>query len=174
MIKHRTNLNEAMPKRKLVGVEVGVAEGNNSNDMLTNWNIKTLYLVDIWKTTPDQAGDASSPQEWHDSNLANTKLLMKKHGNKAKLLQGMSLDMAKKIKDGTLDFVYLDGDHSYEGCMADLKAWYPKLKKGGLMGGHDFLNHAYGIHKAVHEFAKSEVHTVPEHSPENASFYFVK
>lgn len=175
-IKHRTELNKLMPKRKLIGVEVGVASGLNANDMLTNWNMKTLYMVDIWRCIPDQKGDAGSPQSWHDSNLANTKSLMKKHKGKYKLLRGLSSEVVESVKDNSLDFVYLDGNHSYEGVRLDLAIWMPKLKKGGVMAGHDYLNEAYGVNQAVGEFCKDkfEIQIVPEHKAEDASFYFIK
>ena len=39
----------------------------------------------------------------------------------------------------SVDFVYIDARHDYKGAMEDIKAWWPKLKKGGLLSGHDFL-----------------------------------
>jgi predicted O-methyltransferase YrrM len=175
-IKHRTELNKLMPKRKLVGVEVGVAQGLNANDMLTNWNMKMLYLVDIWKCLPGNVGDAASPQSWHESNLDNVRSLMEKHKGKYKLLRGLSNEVAKDVKNNSLDFVYIDCDHSYEGVKSDLATWFPKLKKGAVMAGHDVLNQAYGVEQAVMEFCKDrfEVFIVPEHKAEDASFYFIK
>ena len=175
MIKHRTQLNQLMPKRKLVGAEIGVASGLNANEMLMNWDIKTLYLVDNWECVPTQKGDASSPQSWHDFNLESTKRLMANHKGKSILLKGESKDMADKIKDESLDFIYIDGDHSYEGVMSDLKSWVRKVKKGGVVSGHDFLNIAYGVKEAVEQFANgTEVITIPENKDEDASFYFIK
>lgn len=176
VIKHRTELNKLMPKRKLVGVEVGVASGLNSNDMLMNWNLKKLYLVDNWGCIEGQAGDASSPQEWHDFNYESTKRLMVNHKSKAVFLKGTSVEMSKKVKDNSLDFAYIDSDHSYEGVKADLEAWFPKVKTGGVIAGHDVLNQAYGVEQAVMEFCKDkyEVFIVPEHKAEDASFYFIK
>ena len=78
-IKHRTELSKLMPNRKLIGAEIGVASGLNSNDMLMNCDIKTLYLVDNWKCISNQKGDGSSPQSWHDFNYESTKRLMKNH-----------------------------------------------------------------------------------------------
>lgn len=174
-IKHRTELNKLMGKKQLSGAEIGVASGLHSRDILTNWNMKKLYMVDVWKQIPTQAGDASSPQQWHDENLASTQKLVAPFGNKAVFLQGDSVKMADRVKDGTLDFVYLDGNHSYEGCLEDLKAWTPKVKKGGIIAGHDYLATQYGVQEAVLEFAKGlEVHIIPEHKEEDAGFYFIK
>jgi hypothetical protein len=71
----------------------------------------------------------------------------------------------------------LDACHTYEAVLADLNAYLPKLKKGGIMAGHDFLAKDYGVEKAVYEFCKQknyEVNTIPELSDENASFWFQK
>ena len=51
-----------------------------------------------------------------------------------------SVRAAKQFKDGYFDFVYIDADHSYDGVTADLEAWYPKVRKGGMLAGHDYKN----------------------------------
>lgn len=43
------------------------------------------------------------------------------------------------VADASLDLVYLDADHSYEAVTADIKAWMPKIKSGGWISGHDYL-----------------------------------
>ena len=52
--------------------------------------------------------------------------------------RGKSLDALQFFKDGELDFIYIDGDHRYEGVLADLKGWRKKLKEGGILAGHDW------------------------------------
>jgi len=52
--------------------------------------------------------------------------------------RGKSLDALEFVADGSCDFVYIDGDHRYEGVLADLKGWRKKLKEGGIMAGHDW------------------------------------
>jgi len=57
-----------------------------------------------------------------------------------------------------LDYVYVDARHDYAGVKEDLEAWWPKLRKGGLLAGHDFIPDGivkegdFGVQKAVHEF----------------------
>ena len=70
-----------------------------------------------------------------------------------------SEDVVKKFKDNSLDFIYIDALHTYEGCKKDIKLWWPKLKKGGLFSGHDYINGRlpegnFGVKKAVDEFVK--------------------
>ena len=52
--------------------------------------------------------------------------------------RGKSLEALQFFKDGQLDFIYIDGDHRYEGVLADLNGWRPKLRDGGIMAGHDW------------------------------------
>ena len=64
------------------------------------------------------------------------------------------MDAAKDILDG-LDFVFIDADHSYDGCHADIEAWASKVRPGGLLCGHDYDNvdfPQWGVKRAVDEF----------------------
>ena len=65
-----------------------------------------------------------------------------------------SLVAAKLYADESLDFVFIDASHDYENVKADLIAWYPKVKKGGIISGHDYLGEYEwpGVYKAVNEF----------------------
>lgn len=74
------------------------------------------------------------------------------------LLHMDSVDAARRIEDGSLDLVFIDADHSYQGCKTDIAAWLPKIKRGGWLGGHDYHNHDprydfSGVDRAVDEFA---------------------
>jgi hypothetical protein len=64
-----------------------------------------------------------------------------------------SLLAADQFKDKSLDFVYIDGDHTYDGVVTDITAWIPKIKSDGIIGGHDYKEPTFpGVTKAVHEF----------------------
>jgi hypothetical protein len=68
-----------------------------------------------------------------------------------------SLAAAPLIPDGSVDLIFVDADHSYDGCLADCRAWWPKVKPGGgWLGWHDYLNSdrrfAFGVNQAVDEF----------------------
>ena len=69
------------------------------------------------------------------------------------LIQGLSVEMAKNYDDNSIDMVFIDADHSYESVKADLHAWYPKVKKGGIFSGHDYSEYMHkGLVIAVDEF----------------------
>ncbi len=68
-----------------------------------------------------------------------------------------SLGAARKLaaRRGTIDFVFIDGDHSYEACTADIEAWTPFVKRGGVIAFHDFGSRADGVTRAIFEAIKA-------------------
>lgn len=75
--------------------------------------------------------------------------------SRVRIYREHSPEAAQVFADGSLDWVYLDGDHTYEGITADLNAWWPKVKPGGLLTGDDCeLGHWWGdaVVRAVDEF----------------------
>ena len=63
-----------------------------------------------------------------------------------------SYNVHADFPDGYFDFIYIDGDHSYEGVRQDIELYLPKLRKGGIIGGHDYsANEWPGVVKAIHE-----------------------
>lgn len=155
--------------------EIGVAEGYYSAEIL-GWpnNFPKHYLVDRWRTV-NIAGDSAQPQAWHDANLLDAQIKVSRFKERAVFLRGDSTQMALRVPDGSLVFLYLDGDHSYRGVMDDLNAWVCKVKSGGVVGFHDYENPAYGVKKAVREFAKLhnlEIHLLPEDAMKDAGCWF--
>lgn len=177
-VKYRIELPLLMKELKLpmIAVEIGVAEGNNSNDLIEH-GVETMYSVDAWKTL-NQRGDGGYEQSWHDMNYNKAVKLLSKHKEKSIIIKGVSHEVAETFEDESIGMIYLDGDHSYEGVMKDLEAWYPKVVKGGIIAGHDYLSQDYGVNRAVREFAKAnkvfEVLTIPEKKTVDAGFYFKK
>lgn len=58
-------------------------------------------------------------------------------------------------KQGSIDLIFIDGDHSYEACKADITAWAPFVKRGGVMAFHDFGSRAEGVTRAIFEEIKA-------------------
>ena len=59
--------------------------------------------------------------------------------------------------EGSLDFVFIDGNHSYEFVREDIASWFPIIKRNGLFSGHDYGNEEFpGVKRAVDEFARSK------------------
>lgn len=178
-IKHRIELVKLLPENSVVA-ELGVAEGNFSNDLLEA-GVGILYSVDNWGHIPHVTGDGNFPQDFHDANYKAATEKLSKFGYRSLIFKGLTVGVASRIPDNFLDMVYLDAAHYYDGVISDLVSWYPKVKPGGIISGHDYLNvEDYGVNKAVNDFVKNilnkdiEIITIPENNIKDASFYFIK
>lgn len=174
MIKHRINLNTLLPENPIT-VELGVAEGLFSRDILQEWKPELHYLVDVWGTA-NLPGDVGNDQPWHDSNYQNVIKLLEPFTN-YKILRGLTVQMSGHVPDNSVDLVYIDACHSYECVRDDINAWWDKVKSGGIMAFHDYEMSHYGVKQAVVEFAYSRglnVISIPENSVVDAGAYFVK
>lgn len=123
--------------RDVIGIEIGVCAGLNSYVLLESCpNIKKLYGVDSWAPFEDWNGPVT--QELQDLAYAATIATLKPFENRIKLIRSTSTEAANYFRDESMDFVFIDGDHSHEGVLNDLTLYYPKVKKGGIISGHDF------------------------------------
>jgi predicted O-methyltransferase YrrM len=129
---------------KGTSIEIGVGTGMFSLAFLKEWQGKKHYCVDTWydlQTGETQnQGDARYEQALRD-------LLM---DTRISVIRKSSVEAAKDFDNEMFDFVYIDAAHDYEYVIADLKAWFHKVKIGGIIAGHD-LNYP-GVIKAVEEF----------------------
>jgi hypothetical protein len=125
-----------------LGAEIGVERGNFSKLILSQWT-GNLISVDMW--------EHEEIYKTAMANLTDRRCLPTKMS---------SVEAAKRVSDEALDFVYIDADHDYEHCKQDLEAWFPKVRHGGLVAGHDYLNWTkeegagceFGVKAAVDEF----------------------
>jgi hypothetical protein len=156
------------------GVEVGVYRGDLSADLLHAFPYLRLSLVDTWAVpAPDSdyaaTGDEASTQTQaeHDANLAATIAVTGSVGAKGrgKISRNTSAKAAGGTRGRSLDFVFIDADHSYSGVLQDCKLWWTKLKSdrgespGGVLCGHDYLLPGVEVGKvtvtrAVNDFAE--------------------
>ena len=130
----------------LTGAEIGVYKGDNAEFMLKILEPTMLYLIDPWNNFLD----TDSNEIIGETQYIETQQRLKEYGNK-RLIKRTSQEASKIIQD-ELDFVYIDADHHYDSIVNDLKLWYPKVKKGGVLAGHDYHKSMEGIVKAVNEF----------------------
>uniref|UniRef100_A0A7S1UV03 Methyltransferase domain-containing protein n=1 Tax=Grammatophora oceanica TaxID=210454 RepID=A0A7S1UV03_9STRA len=125
------------------GVEIGVQQGRFSEVfILAQWkSFESYRLVDLWGHQPNSnyLDSANVNQAAQDRNYNTVKKRLRKHGNKTILMRMTSLTAALKIPDASLDFAYVDARHDYCGVKEDLEAYWPKLRPGALMAGHDYV-----------------------------------
>lgn len=149
----RPSLFNLLGKENLVGAEIGTYRGVNAYKILQNLSITKLYMIDPYDASKPIAGMNIS------QDLAN--ILQREvyntfsiFGEKIKIINKTSIDALTEISE-ELDFVYIDGAHSYENVKKELELYYPKIKKGGLLAGHDYDEdpNANGVKQAVQEFS---------------------
>jgi hypothetical protein len=129
----------------LIGVEVGVFRGDNAVSILNSLNMGLLYLVDPYV---DYLQDTDLIPIGNARQEASR--LLEPYADKIKQIFMPSDLAASEIPSG-LDFVYIDGNHYYPYVKKDIECYYPKVRLGGLVGGHDF--DFPGVRRAVCEFA---------------------
>mmetsp|Transcript_25415 Transcript_25415/g.39042 ORF Transcript_25415/g.39042 Transcript_25415/m.39042 type:complete len:257 (-) Transcript_25415:294-1064(-) len=129
------------------GAEVGVWKGDFSKYMLENMPTLTSYiLVDSWRhldqwNKPWNKDDAEFEAVFQTA-MQNTKSFQ--DAGICSVVRGTNVEAAPQIPDASLDFVYLDGDHTLRGIMFDLNLYAPKVRPGGMVCGDDYT---FGQHE---------------------------
>lgn len=177
-LRHRDDLGLVLNEMGLIGagVEVGVLYGENAEKILEKWTGQFLYLVDPyvtqdWSRYTDQTNTINFSEA-----LERARQKLSKFDGRSAFVRKMSVDAAKDFKDDELDFVYIDGNHDYAAVLDDMDAWWPKVKQGGVLGGHDFYdtNTDYfrcGVESAVRRWTSE--HKVPLIGPLDCTSWFV-
>jgi hypothetical protein len=120
------------------GVEVGVFKGEFSKHIVENWG-GTLYMVDVWQPLDEKQYNDTSNHSQNEDVYEQAMKSIEGYEDRAIMIRTSS-EIAKNLfQDGSLDFVYIDANHAYEFVKDDIKFWYPKVKSGGYLCGHDFL-----------------------------------
>ena len=130
-------------------VEIGTWQGGFAEALLKHTKCKKLYCIDPYRhfennEYPDSMNNLT--QANFDVIFANTQARLSKYGNRVEFIRELSVDAAQKFSDETFDFIYIDGNHDFAYVDADIKAWFPKLKKGGYLCGDDVYSHTLDNH----------------------------
>jgi len=157
-----------------IGIEIGVLRGEYSKIILDRWHNGTLYLVDTWRHLDEYIDLNGRNDQYHYDCMVETTKNIKEHQNRAHMIRMDSTVAANMFPDEYFDFIFIDADHSYEAVVKDLEVWWPKIKKGGLFCGDDYIpddgdiwliNHdtdtqeyagKFGVRRAVNEFAQQQ------------------
>jgi hypothetical protein len=135
-------------------VEVGVQLGQYSQ-VLLNGRPKELYLVDCWQAQSrelyqDPANVSQAEQDRKYNEVLKRFLL----NQRVRIIRHWSTAAALLFPDKSLDFVYLDANHSLIAVNSDIEAWWPKLKAGGCLAGHDYGVPRFQVTQAVDQFVR--------------------
>lgn len=120
-----------------LGVELGVAAGRHSEYILENTCVEKLWSIDRWQHVDGYDDLMNLSQNDHDDLYAYACMKLSRFGDRSEVIRSDTVIASSLFSDRYLDFVYVDADHSYEGCKRDLLAWIPKIKEGGFITGHD-------------------------------------
>ena len=119
------------------GAELGVYKGRTFCFVLQQCPNLTLYGVDLWDAQPDNEGPENYVDRDHKTAENRTRNNAKQFGDRAIIIKDWTLEAAKQVEDRSLDFVFIDGDHSMLGVATDILVWQPKVKEEGWIIGHD-------------------------------------
>jgi len=134
-------------KKEITAAEIGVFFGENAFEINKNLKVKKLYLIDPYENYEDYKTDEicsklkKARKNAHRINSARNIIW----------IENSSEDATKRINE-EIDFLYIDGNHEYNYVKKDLELYWPKIKKGGIMAGHDIQG--VGVSKALIEFVK--------------------
>ena len=151
-----------------VGAEVGVACGFFSEVLCKAIPGLKLYAVDIWDFSPDDDDKTTAKQQKWNYDEARVRLAE----YDVKFVKKRSMEAVRLFQDGELDFVYIDASHSFDNSMEDIINWSRKVRKGGVVSGHDYSTKKPGVKLAVDTYVK--VHNlklqVIKYNPKNPTF----
>lgn len=141
-----------------MGAEIGVAYAENAEKWLANWNEGQLLLVDPYAQQDKSVYRDTTGQMNMEAAYEHAKHRLMRFGARAKFIREFSLPATNLVADESLDFAYIDGAHDYRNVLDDLTAWWPKVRPGGIVGGHDFyhvdtVDDLCEVPRAVSEFA---------------------
>ena len=151
---------ETPPRTGAVVVEVGVALGR-SLSFIADWclaNQRTdieVWAVDSW-CHHEPNGEQQTMASVAGGDFSLYVKMMLEHDPKAfefiRPIRATSERAARMFEPGSVDLVLIDADHTYQGCMTDIRAWLPKIRSGGIIGGDDHHEvHHPGVIQACQE-----------------------
>ena len=138
-------------RESIIGVEIGCDEGVTTEYLLESLPQLKLYSIDPYSTYIDWNGNPV-----HESKFSYERAMARtaRFGDRFTLIKEQA-DIAKvNFEDESLDFIFIDGLHTYDGVTLDCQNYYPKMKNGSLFSGHDY-NVISVVGNAVRDFAKS-------------------
>ena len=139
------------------GCEVGVFRGRNAREMFRQ--IPGLKLIGVEANADQPSSTRHKTEPRYDRNRKS--MLSRTRNRDFTLIEKFSEIAVQEIPYNSLDFVYIDGDHSYDYCMTDIILYARRVKPGGIVSGHDYVSpgeyrHKYDINvrEAVDDYVR--------------------
>ena len=143
----RNNLGELFKELGFkVGVEVGTKRGQYAEELCKDHPDFKLFCIDPYKSYSDYNRIDTATNEVYMKEAAE---LLKPYN--VEFIRKYSMDAVKDFDDGSLDFVYIDGNHQFKYVTEDVYEWSKKVRVGGVISGHDYAQVTpYKPHKLTH------------------------
>lgn len=175
-VPSRDELPALLNARRLTGrgAEIGVKQGRYSNELLSKWRGDELISIDPWLSAdPDEYVDRSNvSQDAFEGYYQETRERLEPYGSRSSIWRMTSVEAAAKVADRSLDFAYIDARHDYASVKEDVEAWCTKVRPGGILAGHDYVDGdlpegEFYVKSAVDEFFGAR--GIPVHGTEGPS-----
>jgi len=138
-------------QNNIIWVEIGVHKARSPAHVFARFNIEKMYLIDPYTALSYCSRFETQPRQDQHKKTAHEAL--EAHKEKCIWLEDFSENVVDTFEDNSVDVVFIDGDHSYEAVLRDLKNYYPKVRPGGIIAGDDY--HEEEVQAAVKEFQKN-------------------
>ena len=140
--KHRDDLGDIVQQEGFtMGLELGMQHGYFSNAMLSRWpKCVEYHLVDLWGPLKYYEDYANKDQKSQDKIYKGAMERLRTWKNKIHMCRNLTTVCSRHYDDEYFHFIYVDARHDFKGGVAaDLEAYWPKLKVGGIIDGHDYI-----------------------------------
>ena len=149
-LRPAVNYMASLNRQNLIVAEVGSFCGRNALNMFNKLDVGHMYLIDPY-TNYEGYDDYLNRSDLNPTYL-DAKNRLRLYEDKTTFIPKFSSDAVDDIPDN-VDFIYIDGNHGYEYVIQDMELYYPKVRPGGVLGGHDYSGYFPGVKQAAHEFA---------------------
>lgn len=156
---------------RVTGIEVGVAKGETSAYLLENCpNLERLYGVDPYLPYEDWCRYIDEKEINLQEQIAIDNV--KPYKDRFMFMKMISEEAIKSFANNSVDYVFVDGDHSYEQTLADLNMYYPLIRSGGILFGHDIQLDS--VRKAIEKFREDNNIRIPINVVRNNAWFWTK
>jgi len=139
--KFRHELGDILTRENFTrGVELGVQTGRFANAILTKWTgCEEYLLVDVWAPLDNYKDAANVDQASQNRNYDAAMKATESWAGIRRVCRNYTSSCVRSVPDEHFDFIYVDARHDFKGVYEDLVNWWPKLRPGGIMAGHDYV-----------------------------------
>jgi len=148
LLLNREELLDKIPKNSILA-EIGVDEGDFSERLYKKCDPEYLYLIDLWSSK--RYGEKKF-------NVVKNRFYDQLKKDEVKIFRDDSISVVSNFNDNFFDWIYIDTDHSFNTTYKELITWKSKVKRNGIISGHDYMmgnwkkTYRYGVIEAVHKF----------------------